>query len=194
MTDTSAVAGAVARTVRRIRAERGWSLDSLAARAGVSKGVLVGLEQGGANPSLGTLLRVSDALGVPLTRMVQVEEEPLVRLLPADRHADLWRGDAGGAGTLVAGTDPGAPAGGRGPAMELWRWRLAPGEARRSEPHRPGCREILLVTEGALTLEVGGTEQVLDHGTAAVFHGDAPHAYRNHTGAPARFTLAVLDV
>lgn len=195
MPDTSAVAAAVARTVRALRTERGWSLDTLASRAGVSKGVLVGLEQGGGNPSLGTLLRISDAFGVPLTRLVQIDEEPAIRLLPANRHVALWHGESGGIGTLIAGTDPGDRAGGgHGPAMELWRWRLTPGETRQSEPHRPGCREILLVTSGALTLRAGTTERELTGGDAAVFHGDLPHAYHNHTGAPADFTLAVLDV
>lgn len=195
MTDTSAVAAAVARTVRRLRTERGWSLDALASRAGVSKGVLVGLEQGGANPSLGTLLRVSDAFGVPLTRIVQVEDEPAIRVLTPAQQVDLWQGDSGGTGTLVGGTDPATrPGGGHGPAMELWRWQLHPGEARHSEAHRPGCREILLVTTGALTLVAGDTERELTRGTAAVYHGDAPHTYRNHTAAIARFTMAVLDV
>jgi transcriptional regulator with XRE-family HTH domain len=195
MTDTSAVAAAVARTVRRLRTERGWSLDALAARAGVSKGVLVGLEQGGANPSLGTLLRVSDAFGVPLTRLVQVDEEPVIRLLSKNEQADLWHGESGGVGTLVAGTDPAAqPGGGHGPAVELWRWHLHPGEARHSEAHRPGCREILLVTAGTVTLTVAGTERELPRGTAAVYHGDAPHTYRNRTDAVAAFTMAVLDV
>lgn len=195
MPDTSAVAAAVARTVRRLRTDRGWSLDTLASRAGVSKGVLVGLEQGGGNPSLGTLLRISDAFGVPLTRLVQVEEEPRIRILPADRQVALWRGESGGTGTLIAGTDPGdRPGGGHGPAMELWRWHLSPGETRESEPHRPGCREIMLVTDGALTLHAGPAERELGRGDAAVYPGDVPHAYHNHTDAPAEFTLAVLDV
>ncbi|HXP54987.1 MAG TPA: helix-turn-helix transcriptional regulator, partial [Streptosporangiaceae bacterium] len=32
--------------MQALRADRGWSLDQLAARSGVSKGVLVALEQG----------------------------------------------------------------------------------------------------------------------------------------------------
>lgn len=191
MPETSAVAAAVARTVRGLRTERGWSLDALASRSGVSKGVLVGLEQGGGNPSLGTLLRISDAFGVPLTRLVQIDEEPRIRVLPADRQVALWRGESGGTGTLIAGTDPGdRPS----PALELWRWRLEPGETRESEAHRPGCREIMLVTAGALTLRAGRTERGLTCGDAAVYPADVPHTYHNHTDEPVEFTMAVLDV
>jgi len=200
MTDEGSVAGAVARTIRTSRAERGWSQDALAARAGVSKGVLVGLEQGNANPSLGTLLRVSEAIGVPLTRLVQVERRPVIRVLTADRHVTLWHGDVAGTGTLVAGTDPalgvsGPEAGGgtAGPTMELWRWELHPGEVRSAEAHRPGCREIVLVDEGCVSLEVAGHREVLGTGTAAVYPGDEPHRYDNPGNVPTRFTMAVLD-
>ena len=65
------ITGALARTMQSLRTERGWSLDQLAARSGVSKGVLVALEQGRSNPNLATLAKVADAFGVPLTRLVE---------------------------------------------------------------------------------------------------------------------------
>src|SRR5215467_13832805 len=54
--DTS-LTGAVARILQSLRAERGWSLDQLAGKSGVNKGVLVALEQGRSNPNLATLAR-----------------------------------------------------------------------------------------------------------------------------------------
>ena len=51
--------------VRRLRTAKGWSLDQLAARSGVSKGMLVHLEQARTNPSLGTLCKVAETLGIP---------------------------------------------------------------------------------------------------------------------------------
>ena len=184
MTDVGA---AVARTVRSLRAAHGWSLDQLAARAGVSKGVLVALEQARGNPNLGSLIRVSEALGVPLTRLVQVEEEPPIQFFPAARHVTLWKGPAGGVGTLLAGSDP-------RPSIELWRWVLRPGETRDSEPHTPGTREVLTVESGRLSLTVDGSRTVVEAGDAAVFHGDRAHAYANDGDADVRFVLAVMDL
>ena len=43
MTEPPELTIAVARTMQALRADRGWSLDQLAARSGVSKGVLVAL-------------------------------------------------------------------------------------------------------------------------------------------------------
>ena len=72
MPDVPDITIAVARTLQALRADRGWSLDQLAARSGVSKGVLVALEQGRSNPNLATLARIGDAFGVPVTQLVDV--------------------------------------------------------------------------------------------------------------------------
>src|SRR5260370_8129493 len=111
------LSGALARTIQFLRAERGWSLDQLAARSGVSKGVLVALEQSRSNPNLGTLARISDAFGVPVTRLVDVPDEPSVRITGPAESRVLWHGPLGGTGTIIAATDPPSP-----PAL----WRLPP--------------------------------------------------------------------
>jgi transcriptional regulator with XRE-family HTH domain len=61
----------------RVRQERRWTLDQLAAAAAVSRRVVVNVEQGAANPSVGTLLRISKALGVGL---------PALELAPGTPH------------------------------------------------------------------------------------------------------------
>jgi transcriptional regulator with XRE-family HTH domain len=192
MSDSEAARGqgvgeAVGRTVRVMRSAHGWSLDQLAARSGVSKGVLVALEQGRGNPNLGTLVRISEALGVALTRLVQVQEEPLVRLFPPERHVVLWRGPSGGLGTLLGGSDP-------RPSIELWKWELTPAERHDSETHSPGTREILYVEEGTLVLIVDGHRHVVPVGTAGVFAADRPHSYLNGGESTCRFVLAVMDL
>lgn len=181
------VGEAVARTVRSLRSAHGWSLDQLAARAGVSKGVLVALEQSRGNPNLSTLIRVSEALGVTLTRLVQVEEVPPVQLYPASRQVVLWRGPNGGTGTLLAGTEP-------RPSIELWRWELKVGESRDSEAHTPGTREIAAVDSGTLTLIVDGHRTRVGPGEAALFDGDRTHAYANESEEDVCFVLTVMDV
>ena len=103
MADVPDITAAVARTLQALRADRGWSLDQLAARSGVSKGVLVALEQGRSNPNLATLARIGDAFGVPVTLLVDVGGEPPVRIGSPDAARVLWRGPAGAAGSPVIG-------------------------------------------------------------------------------------------
>ena len=104
MAEVPDITAAVARTLQALRADRGWSLDQLAARSGVSKGVLVALEQGRSNPNLATLARIGDAFGVPVTLLVDLGGEPAVQISSPDGSRVLWRGPSGGTGTIIGAT------------------------------------------------------------------------------------------
>src|SRR5262247_2726964 len=105
MPPPEAVAAAVARNTRHLRTERGWSLDQLAQRSGVSKGMLVHLEQARTNPSLGTLCKVAETLGVSLAGLIELHEAPIVLIVPPGETVRLWTGDEGSTGDLLAGCD-----------------------------------------------------------------------------------------
>jgi transcriptional regulator with XRE-family HTH domain len=179
------ISAALARTLQAMRAERGWSLDQLAARSGVSKGVLVSLEQGRANPNLATLARVSDAFGVPITRLVEVTSETSVRVSGPGQARVLWRGPSGGTGTIIAATEPPW-------AAELWRWMIQPGEGFGGDAHTPATRELVWVEEGTLTLTVAGEQYQVTAGQSARFPGGVPHAYRNDGTGALSLTMIVV--
>lgn len=180
------LARAIGARVRQERKLRDWTLDGLAAAASVSRRMLVNVEQGSANPSVGTLLRISDALGVGLPALVEPPEPRAAKVTRSGEGALLWNGEAGGRGVLVAGTEP-------PDVVEFWDWILAPGERHSSEPHSPGTRELLHVREGSLTIEIEGEAHELHEGDALSFRGDAAHAYANPHERPARFSLAVFE-
>jgi len=182
-TDISQLAGAIARTVKVLRAERGWSMDQLCARSGVSKGVLVALEQGRSNPNIATLAKLSDAFGVPVTLLVDVSDEPPVRV--GDVSRVMWHGAAGGTGTLVGATDP--PWG-----AELWHWVVLPGESFGGDPHAPGTRELIWIESGTLTITVDGEPHLAQAGESARFPANLPHSYSNTGNEPTRFTMLVV--
>ena len=183
-TPTAALATAIGARVRRERQARQWTLDELAEAAGVSRRMLVNVEQGAANPSVGTLLRLGDALGVGLPTLVGPPEAAAVEVTRRGEGAVLWRSDAGGRGVLVAATQ-------RPDVLELWEWTLCPGDRHESEPHVPGTQELVQVQEGSVTVEVGGRSVTLAAGDAVVFSGDVAHAYANRTSGQSRFTIAV---
>ena len=184
-----AISRAIGRRVRAGRIELGWTLDQLAARSGVSRRMLVNVEQGATNPSIATLLRLSEALGIGLPALVDTAGDGAA---PIVVHRDgevapMWHSDVGGAATMVAGTAP-------PDVCELWDWRLGPGDDYRSEAHRAGTRELLHVLSGAVVVVVGREEHRLRAGDSASFDGGLPHSYRNASGSrPARFSLAVFE-
>ena len=166
---------AVAGTVRGLRHGRGLSADQLAARAGVSKGALVALENATANPNLATLVRIADALGVPVSTLVEQSPERQVVISDAAAAEPLWRGAGGGTARLLLTTPTAAP-------VELWRWRLGPGEAYDSHPHPAGIVETVTVIGGSAVITVDGTEHAIGDGMTATFAADVSHSYR---GGPA---------
>src|SRR2546423_8138934 len=96
--------GVLSGRLRARRRDRGLSLDRLAALSEVSKGVLVQIENGEANPSIATLCKVAAALGASVADLVQVSNQQPAEVLPAGAPRLLWRGPKGGTATLLVGS------------------------------------------------------------------------------------------
>ena len=185
-TDTASLALAIGARVRQQRQTRRWTLEQLARAAGLSRRMVVNVEHGAANPSVGTLLKISDALGVGLPALVQPPQPKPVKVTRRGAGAALWNGDSGGRAVLVAGTEP-------PDVLELWDWTLGPGDRHVSEAHTPGTKELAQVQEGSVTIEIADQSVTLDAGDAVSFPGDVPHAYANPGVRPARFSLSVFE-
>jgi transcriptional regulator with XRE-family HTH domain len=180
------VNAAVARNVRAERTRLAWTLDDLAARSGVSKGMLSQIEQARTNPSVATVCRLATALGVSIASLVEAPEAPSARVVRGKEAVTLWTGGhKGSEARLLVGS-------GTTQQVELWDVQMIPGDGYASEAHPAGTRELLLVMEGELTLELDGTPHEIGPGDAIAFVADRPHAYRNRGTAPLRYSLTVI--
>jgi transcriptional regulator with XRE-family HTH domain len=172
--------------IRARREQRRLSLDRLAARSQVSKGMLVHIENGRANPSIATLCKVAAALGASVADLVQASGHQPADVLPASAPRLLWRGPKGGTATLLVGSG--------GPDMlELWTWTLRAGERYDAAAHPDGTQELLHVEQGSLGLAFGEVRYVIPAGGSAVAHTDRPHAYAAEGRRPVRFTMVVAE-
>lgn len=182
--DVAIVNEAVAQRIKLYRRQKKISLDVLSQHAGVSKGMLVDIENCKANPSITLLCRIAAAMGVSVADIVNVASEPAVRLIHHDAIPILWRGDKGGSARLLAGT--------HGPDMvELWQWEMLPSEAFTSPGHPAGTSELLYVTQGSLKLTVGEEEFIINEGNSGVARTDGPHAYACHGSDKLTFIMTV---
>ncbi len=171
MAETEAALRTLAHNVRTARNRAGLSLDELSRRAQVSKGALVGLEKAQGNPNFATLVRLADTLGISVSALMEGPAEGRVRVVTADTVAPLWTGTQGSEARLMLTTSGPAP-------VEVWRWKLEPGEEYPSHPHQAGVVETVSVTSGRMTLIVDGTEYTVEAGQTATFDGDTSHTYR----------------
>lgn len=177
------VAATIARNLRGLRTRRGFTLDAFAARCGVSRGMLIQIEQARTNPSIATIVRIADALGVSVARLVEPDDAPAIRVVRGGDTVELWRGAPGSSATLLIGTEP--------PVAELWDWRIAPGDRYDGEAHEPGTRELLYVFEGELSVTLGGEQVSVGVGDVVSFTADQDHRYANRGEAPLRFLMSV---
>ena len=172
--------------VRGLRRERRLSLDALATRASVSKGMVVQIEKGESNPSIATLCKVAAALGVSVADLVNVSGLQPIDLVPAGPRRVLWRGPKGGTATLLVGS--------RGPDMlELWQWEIRAGERFQGAAHPTGTLELIAVERGALSIAFDEVSYVIGTGASALAHTDRPHAYACVGKKPVRFVMVVAE-
>jgi transcriptional regulator with XRE-family HTH domain len=172
----------VSQNVRRLRHAAELSQTALAEKSGVSRRMLVAIEAGEKNVSLTTLDRVAEALDVAFSDLIQAPE---VRD-PSRINELAWAGlIPGSKAVLLAKANASRE-------VELWEWRLEPGEEYVSEPDADGWSEQLYVFEGSLTLVLGDEERILATGEFVSFASNRPHAYRNDGTVATRFVRNVV--
>ncbi len=172
--------------VRGLRAIRDLTYDELAERAGLSKGMVVQIEQGRTNPSIGTLCKLANALGVTINRLIEEPTRLLTKKTVLSELPNLWKGPDGSVAKLLAGVD-GAN------LVEFWDWELLPGHQHSSAAHPHGTKEVVYVLKGSLTVEIGSSSVSAKAGEAVLLPGDQIHKYMNKSKAKTHFAMVVIE-
>ena len=177
---------AIARRVAEYRRRQGLSLDQLAARAGVSKGSLAGLEKASGNPGISLLCQTAAALGVSVADLLATSTPRKAERFELDAGKVLWQGPAGGSARLLFGTP--------GPLMfELWEWQLFPQERFEAKAHSAGTKEILYPIKGRVGAMLDGEPFEAGPGQGLFLETDVPHAYYCASRQAVRFRMVVVE-
>lgn len=170
----------VRQRVRGLRVDRGWSLDALAARCGLSPSTLSRLETGSRRIGLDQLAAIARALGVSLDELVAADGDEDVVIRP-ERHEEQ------GVTTWVLSRTSG-PQG-----VTVARMLLTRPAPRRSDAAlrvHPG-RDWFTVLSGTVVLLLGERTLRVEVGEAAEFSTLVPHAF-GADGGPA-LLLGIFD-
>ena len=180
---TMAALGAQLRTLRKTR---DLTLEQLAARSGVSAGLLSQMERGQGNPSFNTLVQVAHALSVPVASLFRSEAtgSPVVRRSER-RRIDIHAGDGpGGAVAEPTVTELLTP--GLAGALEVLMIEVPPGYTTEATPFTHEGEEFGLILEGRHEIHLGDATYTLEAGDSITYSSRLPHWYRNPGEAPVR--------
>jgi transcriptional regulator with XRE-family HTH domain len=177
----------IASRVRSLRAERGLSLDALAAKCAVSRSMLSLIERGEASPTAVVLEKIATGLGVALARLFDPATAPAS---PISHRAERssWRDPQSGYVRRNI-SPPNFPS-----PIQIVEV-LLPGGARVA--YETGAREVSIhqqiwVQEGELEVSVGRVTYRLAEDDCLAMQLDEPTAFRNRTRRAARY-LVVLS-
>jgi transcriptional regulator with XRE-family HTH domain len=154
-----------------------YTVEELATKAGVSAGLVSQIERGIGNPSFATLMRLSQALDLPVVAMFHGPQfndtQMLVRRaerrrmeVPSDRLVHEM---------LVPNTNR---------KLGMITTTIPPGFSNEDLPYSHEGEEIILVASGKLHASVGGQTFDLEEGDTLTYESALPHAWTNRTKKP----------
>src|SRR5262245_61689508 len=176
----------IARKLAALRSERGWSLEALADRTGISRATRSRLERAELSPTASMLTTLCSVYGWTLSRFMADAETRAPSLVPAAEQAH-WRDPASGYRRRVV--SPPAP-GLRGELVEI---RLPPGASVSfSVAPIAGLEHHLWMLDGTLTLDVEGSRFALRAGDSLRYVLTGPSRFVGTGRREARYVIAIV--
>lgn len=175
--------------LRRLRAERGLTLEALAERAGVSRSMISLIERGESSPTAAVLYRLATGLGVTLASLFAAPER--VDASPVARRADqpTWRDPETGYVRRNL-SPPGYPS-----PLDLVEVVLPAGTRvaydTAGTSRHVGFGQQVWVLEGEVELTVGDVTHRLGTGDCLAMRVDRPTVFHNPAAGDARYVVAV---
>jgi transcriptional regulator with XRE-family HTH domain len=167
-----------------LRSARGWTLEELAERSGLSKPFLSRLESGTRQPSIAAVLTLARVFGVPMGSLFGFHEADESCIVVRGKDAAVRQGDG------VSYT----------PMSTASRFNLQPihllisASRSGSERYQHEGEEWVYVISGRLRLTVGDNQNTIDAGDAAHFDSRLPHRLDALDGKDASVVLVACPI
>ncbi len=173
--------------VKKLRADRGWSLEELATASGVSRSMLSEIEREKANPTLTVTFRIARAFGLTLQELIESAEASAskIQVIRASDRAQVYRSDKQCEIRTLSPLNLEKD-------VEFYQVALRPGGALKSQAHFEGTREFLTVESGTVRIESGTDSDDLGKGDSGTYRADVPHAIINTGKGEAVVFLVVI--
>lgn len=166
--------------VAAVRAERGWSLQQLATRAGLSPAAVHKIEKSGMTPTITSLMKLASALGKSVGFFIE-ESDSLrpVTVVRAGERSQLYTSKQGLVLENISGRYGPFFVAGAEASVEP---RADSGPVAMNHPGE----ELVLMLSGEMEFTVDGETYSLGEGDSIHFRANRPHSWANPTDEPAR--------
>ncbi len=157
--------------LRKIREIHGLSQRRLARESGISNATISMIEHGKANPSMGVLKKLLDAVPMSVAEFFTMDVTTKARIFyKAEELTDMRNGS-------ILYRQVGADLGNK--RLQFMLERYPPGADTGREPLCHEAEEAGMILEGHIEAIVGDRVQVLGPGDAYQFDSQVPHRFRN---------------
>lgn len=176
------ISSVVSNNIKKLREDKGLSLDKLSQLTDVSKSMLGQIERCESSPSINVLWKIANGLKVSFATLTTEDKNEIekvkikkpikkdngsFRLYPMfsfkhDRNFEMYRVEIDSQGEYEA------------------------------VPHTKYSEEFITVYKGGLTIEIEGKPIYIDRGESIRFNADKPHKYINDSLISTEFSLSIF--
>lgn len=176
----------LAQRLRDARLQRGLTLDEVSDRSGLAKGLLSKVENFRVTPTLVTLSKLTEALGLKLSELLDgLDEKPSISVVRREERLVIERNKVQTGDPRQNNYYESLVARGADRAMEPFEIRV-PAKGGRQEALQHEGEEFLLVLEGEVKFLFGEEIIELKQGDSIYFDAEANHRLYNDTNKDAR--------
>jgi len=176
----------IAGRLAQLRTERGWSLEDVAERTGISRATLSRIERSELSPTAAMLGALCTLYGWTLSRLMADAETPPPNYIPAGEQAHWTDPETGYRRRAVSPPSPAL----RGEMVEVH----IPAGATVSFETSPiaGLEHHLWMLEGAVTIDVDGSRVSVRAGDCLRYILNGPSSFHNAGKRAARYVIAMV--
>jgi transcriptional regulator with XRE-family HTH domain len=171
--------------LRMLRKARGISVRTLAAKTSFSASFISQIENGQASPSIASLERIAEVLGITLGGFFSPQPINTTRIVRVAERQELMSSWSRGKIEALGPTE--------GPSkLEVVLITLSPGGRSGSRQHTNRREQFVMIMDGTITLLLESETYKLKRGDAVSLNPDTPHLWENRSARSVRILVVSL--
>lgn len=182
------IAKDIATRITQLRQQKNYTMAKLADITGITRSMISQVEKGEALPSLQTLSRIAEALGITLSSFFDMDssvnrENDIIVRAGTNKRINMTGNDVWYNILTPSRTTP----------MEFLLVEFPPGEEEMTLFQHEGI-EYFYVLEGELTITIDNVSYKISAGDSGSFDSSLPHYTRNESDKTAKFIIVASEL